>query len=146
LLAVTRARLLAPVLAVLAVVALATGCTPLTGNEQYLLVSTNALRARHGLRPVYEYEPLTAKARSWAATLATQGRLAHQNLHRLGVSWTVAAENVGRSSSIQDIAARLKASPSHRANMLRAGYQLTGVGTARGRDGAVYAVQIFLRP
>jgi uncharacterized protein YkwD len=146
LLAVARARLLVPLLALLAVVALTTGCTPLNANEQHLLVSTNALRARHGLQPIYEYEPLTAKARSWAATLATQGRLAHQDLRRLGVDWTMAAENVGRSSTIRDIAARLAASPSHRANMLRARYQLTGVGTARGRDGAIYAVQIFLRP
>jgi uncharacterized protein YkwD len=29
--------------------------------------------------------------------------------------------------------------------MLDPGYMLTGVGTARAKDGTVYAVQIFLR-
>jgi uncharacterized protein YkwD len=134
-------------LAVLLVSALAllAACTPLNSQEAYLLGATNKLRTENGMRPVYEYEPLTAKARSWANRLAAQGRLAHEDLHELGVAWTMAAENVGRSGSIEDVAARLAASPSHRANMLNRSYLLTGIGTARGKDGSVYAVQLFVK-
>jgi uncharacterized protein YkwD len=133
----------------IAVVALAlllfTGCTPLNSQEQYLFDRTNQLRIESGLKPVYEYEPLTAKAREWAAHLALQGRLAHQNLRALGVDWSAAAENVGRSSSIEDVVARLHASPAHRANTLNPAFEYVGVGTARAKDGTVYAVTVFLR-
>lgn len=128
-----------------ALVALVVACTPLNSQESYLLKSTNDLRSSSGLKPLYEYEPLTTKARAWAATLAAEGQLAHEDLHALGVTWTEAAENVGRSSSIEDVAARLAASPEHRANMLNPDYVLTGVGTARAKDGSVYAVELFLR-
>ena len=128
-----------------AVIALVSACTPLNNDEQYLLNSANKLRADNHLSPVYEYEPLTAKARAWAQTLAAQGQLAHSDLHALGVGWTAAAENVGRSTSIEDIAARLASSPAHRANILNGAYLLTGVGTARAKDGTLYAVELFIK-
>ena len=128
-----------------AALALLTACTPLNSQEQYLWSTTNELREANGAPALLEHEPLTAKARSWAATLAAQGRLAHEDLRQLGVSWSMAAENVGRAGSIEEIVRLLRESPSHRANMLEAGYQLTGIGTARGKDGTVYAVQLFIR-
>lgn len=129
----------------IAAIAVLSACTPLNSQEQYLFNEVNKLRGDHGLEIVYEYEPLTEKARQWAGQLAASGRLAHQDLRALGVSWSSAAENVGRSSSIEDVYARLAASPSHRANMLNGGFQYTGIGTARGKDGSVYAVQLFIR-
>jgi uncharacterized protein YkwD len=129
----------------LAASALLVACTPLNSQEQYLFVSTNDLRKANGLATISEYEPLTAKARWWAETLASEGRLAHEDLHQLGVKWTMAGENVGRGGSIEDIVRMLQASSSHRATMLEPGYQLTGVGTARAKDGTVYAVQLFIR-
>jgi len=129
-----------------AVVTFAVACTPLNSQEQYLLKSVNELRAANHLAPLGEYEPLTDKARDWANALASKAMLAHEDLGQLGMSWTMAAENVGRSTSIEDIASRLAASPEHRANMLNGGYQLIGIGTARAKDGMIYAVQIFIRP
>lgn len=133
-------------LAVLGVVAIAllAACTPLNSQEQYLFGQTNQLRADNHIGPVYEYEPLTAKARAWAQTLATQGRLAHSDLNQLGVGFSVAAENVGRSGSIEDVYRLLVESPTHRGNMLNPQYHLTGIGTARAKDGTVYAVQLFI--
>jgi uncharacterized protein YkwD len=128
-----------------AAVAMVAACTPLNSQEQYLLGATNNLRTDNGLSALAEYEPLTAKARSWAATLAAQGRLAHEDLHQLGVDWSAAAENVGRAGSIEEVVRLLQGSAEHRANMLDARYVLTGVGTARAKDGTVYAVQLFLR-
>lgn len=138
-------RLAVLVVTLLAVVGLTAACTPLNTQEQYVFKSVNDLRTANRVQPVYEYEPLTAKARAWAAALAAQGQLAHSDLKALGVGWSMAAENVGRSSSIEDVFARLAASPDHRTNMLNAAYQLTGIGTARSKDGTVYLVQLFIR-
>ena len=120
-------------------------CTPLNSQEQYLFNSTNDLRASNGETKLAEYEPLTSKARAWAATLAAQGQLSHEDLHQLGVEWTMAAENVGRAGSIEEIVRLLQQSPEHRSNMLNASYFLTGIGTARAKDGTVYAVQLFVK-
>lgn len=128
-----------------AALALLGACTPLNSQEKYLWYSTNDLRAANGVPTLHEYEPLTEKARAWAATLAAQGRLAHEDLHQLGIEWTMAAENVGRAGSIEEVVRLLQESPSHRANMLEPGYQLIGLGTARSKDGTVYAVQLFVR-
>ena len=128
-----------------AAIALLGACTPLNSPEQYLLDSTNDLRKSAGLRALAEYEPLTSKARTWAATLAAQGSLSHEDLHQLGVSWTMAAENVGRGATIEDIVRMLQQSKVHRANMLNGAYALTGVGTARAKDGTLYAVQVFIK-
>lgn len=128
-----------------AAIALVAACTPLNSQEHYLFDSTNQLRADNHLGTLYEYEPLTAKARAWAATLAARGTLAHSDLRQLGVGYSMAAENVGRSGTIEDACSLLAASPTHRNNMLNPGYLLTGVGTARGKDGSVYVVQLFIR-
>jgi uncharacterized protein YkwD len=134
-------------LAILAVAALGlvAACTPLNSQEQYLFTATNQLRADNHLGAIYEYEPLTSKARTWAQTLATQGSLGHSDLKQLGVGWAAAAENVGRSTSVESAFAMLAASPTHRANMLNGAYQLTGIGSARGKDGSVYVVQLFIK-
>ena len=88
---------------------------------------------------------VTARARTLAQGLAVRRTLAHSDLHAMGVRWTAAAENVGRGSSIEQVYASLQASPAHRANMVDPTYTNTGIGTARGRDGSVYVVQLFLR-
>ena len=137
-----RARI--GVLAV-SVLALASACLPLNGQENHLFAQTNQLRTRHGLPALGHHDDLVRSARSWAQTLAARGQLAHSDLGSLSVRWSAAAENVGRSGSIEDITARLQASPSHRQNMLSSKYTHTGIGTARAKDGTVYAVQLFLR-
>ena len=140
----TRVSARVAVLAVVAI-ALVAACTPLNSQEVYLLNSTNDLRASNGEQKLAPFDPLTDKARSWAATLAAQNSLSHEDLHQLGVQWTLAAENVGRAGSIEDVVRLLQQSPEHRANMLNASYALTGVGTARAKDGTVYAVQLFIK-
>ena len=139
---VARARLAVLALSVLAV---AGACLPMNGQESHLFTETNRMRAQAGLPALAHHDDLVREAREWAQVLASRGQLAHQDLNALGTQWTAAAENVGRSTSIEDITARLAASPSHRANMLSPKYTHSGVGTARSKNGTVYAVQLFLR-
>ena len=141
-LVVARARL--AVLA-LSVLALAGACLPLSGQENHLFARTNELRRQHGLPALTQHDHLVRDARVRAQSLAARGVLAHSDLNTLSTSWSAAAENVGRSSSVEDITNRLIASSTHRANMLSGKYTHSGVGVAKAKDGTVYAVQLFLR-
>lgn len=129
-----------------ATVAVVTSCIPLTSQEEVLFSRTNELRASQGVPVITYMDELVVRARELARGLAARGQLSHSDLKQMGIAWTAAAENVGRSHSIEDIYERLAASAPHRANMLNASYTRTGVGTARGKDGSVYAVQLFARP
>lgn len=137
----TIARLLVAGLAI----ALLSSCRPMSGNEANLFVATNNLRADHGLAGLGQQAELTDQARAWASALAARESLAHSDPYTWNVAWTAVAENVGVSRSMDEIVARLQASPDHRRNMLSTTYTHMAVGTALGKDGRVYAVQLFWR-
>ena len=126
-------------------IAVLASCRPMNSSETNLFVSTNALRDDHGLPALAQQEPLVDQARSWARALAARGALEHSDPTQWNVAWTAVAENVGASSSIDEIVQSLQASPDHRHNMLSTKYTHQAVGTARGKDGRIYAVQLFWR-
>jgi uncharacterized protein YkwD len=130
---------------VVGVLALASACLPFNSQEQYLFNHTNQLRREQGIRTMNAMDPITARARQLAQGLAARGVLAHSDLHAMGVSWTAAAENVARAGSVEQVQSLLQASASHRTNMLNPIYTTMGVGTARGKDGSVYVVELFWR-
>ena len=141
------ARRRAPLAAlVVGIVAMASACLPYTSQEQYVFNHTNQLRRDQGVNALGGMDPLTSRARELAQQLAFRRTLAHSDLKAMGVRWTAAAENVGRAGTIEQVYAALEASPAHRANMVNPTYTNTGIGTARGRDGSVYVVQLFMRP
>ena len=139
-----RASVRLAVLLAIAVVVF-TACIPLNRQESYIYDQTNALRGSVGTAHVAPMDELTKRARVWAGTLAARSQLVHSDLNQLGVGWTAAAENVGASHSVEDVYRLLVNSPSHRANMVNPKYTHTGVGTARGKDGRIYVVQLFIR-
>ncbi len=126
-------------------VAVLASCRPMNSSEVNLFVSTNELREANGLPVLAQQEPLVDQAREWAAALAARGSLAHSDPNQWNVAWTAVAENVGVSKSMDDIVSSLEASPDHRHNMLSTKYTHQAVGTARGKDGRIYAVQLFWR-
>ncbi|HYD10767.1 MAG TPA: CAP domain-containing protein [Acidimicrobiales bacterium] len=130
---------------VVMLVVLASACRPMNGSETHLFRETNAMRAGAGLPALAQHDALTDEARSWAQRLAAQGSLAHSDPHAWRVSWRAVAENVGTAGSIETVTSSLAASPSHRANMLSTKYSHMAIGTARGKDGRIYAVQLFWR-
>jgi uncharacterized protein YkwD len=139
------ARPLARLVLALALIGVLASCRPMNSSEANLFVATNDLRKANGLAAYGQQEALVDQAREWAAALAAQGSLSHSDPNTWGVSWTAVAENVGVSGSMDDIVQRLEASPEHRANMLSTKYTHQAVGTARGKDGRIYAVQLFWR-
>jgi uncharacterized protein YkwD len=138
-------RPLARIVAVALLLAVLTSCRPMNSSEANLFVATNDLRSANGLPAYGQQEVLVDQARSLAQGLAARGTLSHSDPYSWNVQWTAVAENVGVSGSMDDIVDRLEASPEHRANMLSTKYTHQAVGTARGKDGRIYAVQLFWR-
>jgi len=140
-----RPRTIARVLIGLLLIAVLASCRPMNSAETHLFTETNALRARSGLQALGQHDELTDQAREWAARLATQGALSHSDPKTWQVRWQAVAENVGAGSSIEEVTASLIASAGHRENMLSTSYTHMAVGTARGKDGRIYAAQLFWR-
>jgi uncharacterized protein YkwD len=138
-----RTRTIARVLVGVVLIAVLASCRPLNSAETHLFKETNALRARNGLPALAQHYELTDEARAWAARMAAQGALAHSDPKTWRVSWQAVAENVGAGTSIESVTTSLIASDGHRANMLSSKYSHMAVGTARGKDGRIYAVQLF---
>jgi uncharacterized protein YkwD len=138
-------RALARLLAMGMVIAALASCRPMTSPESSLFVATNDVRKQHGLHAYGQQDALVDQARAWAAAMAARGQLAHSDPNSWSVQWTAVAENVGVSGSIEDIINRLEASPEHLQNMLSTKYTHMAVGTARGKDGRLYAAQLFWR-
>ena len=124
-------------------IALLASCRPMNSSETNLFVATNKLRAEHGLPALAQQEDLVDTARAWAGAMAARGALDHSDPYQWNVTWTAVAENVGASGSMDDMVASLIASDAHRANMLSTKYTHMAVGTVRGKDGRLYAAQLF---
>lgn len=127
------------------VIALLASCRPMADNEATLFARTNELRSSHGLPVLSQQEALVDQARQWAKAMAARSELSHSDPYSWNVSWTAVAENVGASSSIDDLYDRLAASPSHREHMLSTSFTHMAIGTAKGKDGRIYAAQLFWR-
>ena len=139
------ARLTARVLVAGLLIAVLASCRPMSESETNLFVATNKLREQNGLPAYAQQEGLVDQARDWAKTLAARSTLDHSDPYAWAVAWTAVAENVAYGSSAEKVFADLASSDSHRANMLSTKYTHMAVGTARGKDGNVYAVQLFWR-
>ena len=136
-------RVVARLVAAGAIVAVLASCVPLNSSEANLFVATNNLRKANGLAVYGQQDALQTQARSWAASLAARQQLAHSDPHTWNVAWSAVAENVGVAGSIEQVITDLEASAPHRANLLSTQYTHMAVGTARGKDGRIYAVQLF---
>lgn len=139
------ARPIVRIVAVGLLMAVLASCRPMNSAEVQLFVSTNQFRNQRGLESLGQQDALVDQARAWAQTMAARGALSHSDPNTWRVQWTAVAENVGVSTSMDDLVSRLESSPEHRANMLSTTYTHMAVGTARGKDGRIYAAQLFWR-
>jgi uncharacterized protein YkwD len=111
--------------------------------EQRLLDLTNADRKRNGLAPLQMDATLTSAARAHAAAMASKRELSHQlpgeaalgqRVASPGLHLTIAGENVALDVDIDQAHDALMHSPPHRANVLKADYNVVGLGVARVGD------------
>ncbi|MFL5920000.1 MAG: CAP domain-containing protein [Gaiellaceae bacterium] len=112
----------------------------LTRSESALLAVMNQARTAHGLRPLRADGRLEVAARRHSRRMLRTGTFAHgaftARIRRTGVRAPRVGENLAWSSGAlaqaRVIVQMWLASPSHRANLLRPGYRMVGVGAITG--------------
>lgn len=110
-----------------------------------------ALRASEGLPPLARDTRLEAVARTHAERMAREGQVAHDlgdgdlraRAFASGLQARRVGENVARAATLARVHRALHASPSHRLNLLDAGYTRLGIGLHRAEDGFVYVCEVF---
>lgn len=125
-------------------------------NVQQLLVDTNARRQEAGLSPLTLNSSLSVAAANKAADMFAKNYWAHNSptgaspwdfIMGAGYRYTVAGENLAKNfSTSQGVVDAWMASPSHRDNILKAGYRDVGFavvnGTLNGEE-TTLVVQMF---
>jgi uncharacterized protein YkwD len=117
-----------------------TSRTALSPTEVALLRAVNGVRKAHGLHELRIDPALVRAARYQSRKLLARDVLDHGNLvgrlQRFGVKGSVLGENLAWGTETEARAGEIVrgwlASPHHRANLLRPGYQKIGLGAATG--------------
>lgn len=112
----------------------------LTRSESSLLSAMNQVRVAHGLRPLRADGRLEVAARGHSRSMLRTGSFSHgafsARIRRIGVRAPRVGENLawsaGALAAARTIVQMWLASPAHRANLLRPGYRIVGVGAIRG--------------
>jgi uncharacterized protein YkwD len=115
--------------------------TTQTRAEQSLLAAVNDVRAAHNLRPLKVDAHLVEAARAHSTTLLRANIFEHgsfaDRIAQHGARGPAFGENLawgtGRLASARGIVNAWMASPGHRANLLRPGWNRIGIGALSGR-------------
>lgn len=122
---------------------------PQAGVEITLLV--NEERSAAGLPPLRWSAALSEVALAYATEMVTEGFFSHNSpttgdvadrLSAAGIGYRTAGENLAWGPTVERLHNGLMNSPSHRANILNAGYRNVGIGVVRGPLGLM-VVQVF---
>ena len=122
--------------------------TPVPSADAGFLSLLNGLRSSLGLGALAADPQLSGVARSWSATMASSGTLAHNGAlsSQVGPVWTKLGENVGMGSSAAQIFDALVASPAHLRNMADPAFSLVGIGSVADASGRLWTTHVFLQP
>lgn len=119
-------------------------------DEARLFELHNTARAENGLPPLQYDSAAVGVARSWAAELARSTSLRHNPNLAAQVDayvtrdWTRIGENVGYSSTADQVHTAYMNSPGHRANIL-GDFNRMGIGAARSADGRLWTTIVFIK-
>jgi uncharacterized protein YkwD len=125
---------------ILAGTADAAATATLTRSESSLLAVMNQVRIARGLLPLRADARLEVAARGHSRTMLRTGSFSHgafsTRIRRVGVRAPRVGENLawsaGALAAARTIVQLWLASPAHRANLLRPGYRIVGVGAVSG--------------
>lgn len=100
---------------------------------------TNQDRADHGRDDLRLARAISRYATQHSRQMASAGRLFHSTENELrtalgNVDWSLAGENVGVGSSLEDIQDAFMASQTHRANILKRPYDRAAIGVIVDHD------------
>lgn len=126
-----------------------------TREESQLLDLINRERSQKGL-PLLTLDPtLVRLARQKSQDMVENNYFGHESptygkvgdmLKAAGVKYRLAAENIGRGSSVATVHAMMMSSGPHRAAILNRKYSQVGIGVVRTRNGGVMVTEIFVAP
>ena len=125
----------------LSLAAASQAATTQTRAEQSLLAAVNDARAAHNLRPLKVDAHLVEAARAHSTTLLRANIFEHgsfaDRIAQHGARGPAFGENLawgtGRLAAARSIVNAWMASPGHRANLLRPGWNRIGIGALSGR-------------
>lgn len=126
---------------------------PASQAEETMLELLNEARGDEGLDPLEWCERCAEVARAHSRDMYTEGFFSHVNvdgfdpferLQRARVGYALAGENLAVAPTAAEAHDGLMASPDHRANILRAGFDEIGIGAFRGPYGLM-VTQVFRR-
>ena len=114
--------------------------TALNQRERSLLSVVNEVRSNHGLRPLKVDPALARAARSYSATMIRTDVFTHGDMFgrllQSGARGPMYGENLawgtGSYATARRVVSGWMASPGHRANLLRPGWNRIGLGALRG--------------
>lgn len=127
------------------------------GAGRQILAIINADRMAAGLHPLAFDEHDAAVARAHSRDMAANNYFSHTSpgglspfdrLHRAGIAYQSAGENLGmdsgtdRPAMFRAIEVAMLHSPEHRANLLRPTFTRVGIGVAR-RGSVIYVTEDF---
>lgn len=105
----------------------------------------NRQRASQGVKKVSSNVGLRKAGRAQSLSMARGGSFTHS----APLPWAdgrAAAQNIAYAQSTGEAFQAMMASPEHRANLLNAGWRLTGVGVARNCQGTLYFTVNLVAP
>lgn len=116
-------------------------------DEANFVTQINALRATRGAPALQVDAGLTAKARSWAQTMADRNTIWHSSLRDgITASWMKLGENVGMGGSVDGLHAAFVNSPLHYDNLVDPAFRSVGIGVVRNAAGTLFVAEEFMQP
>lgn len=119
--------------------------------ERALLTMINGARAGQGIEALARDPRLDALARGHSRAMKAARTVAHHlgdggpedRLTMAGLSARTLGENVAHAETVALAHRALYGSPSHRANLLRGGFDRVGLGATTDEDGSVWVTEVF---
>lgn len=124
-----------------------------TSLELQMVELINQVRAKNGLKPLNVNAKLMGLARLKSQDMADNGYFDHKSptygyvfdmLGKAGVRFRGAGENIALAGSVAGAMNAFMNSPTHRANILMAGWTDVGVGIVPGARDTLVVTQIFI--
>ena len=114
-------------------------------QEQDFVSRINAERSSRGLATLSVRSDLTAYARDWSATMASQDAIWHDpDIAQKVTGWTALGDNVGRGATVSSLHDAFMNSSTHRGIILDPDFNQVGVGVAVAGD-TIYVTAVFVR-
>ena len=126
----------------------------LSPEEQQLLTLINNERAKGGLPPLRADMELMRVARTKANDMVQNNYFSPYTptygspfdmMRQFGIAFRAAAENIAGNSTKQGAVAAWMKSSGHKANIMNASYNYTGIGIARSNKYGYIFVQMFIK-